>query len=117
MDVTSWVKWFVGCIQKAAYAAYLSMQTAVRKTQFWGLVREQYPNLNANRSKAINKLYDAGPEGFKAGLSTQKYVHLCSVSRTTAYRELIAMRDMGLLEQVGEGRATGYKLRASLVSF
>jgi hypothetical protein len=117
MDVTAWVKWFVGCIQKAADAAYLSMQTAVRKTQFWGLVREQYPNLNANQSKAINKLYDAGPEGFKAGLSTQKYVHLCSVSRTTAYRELIAMRDMGLLEQVGEGRATGYKLRASLVSF
>jgi len=27
------------------------------------------------------------------------------------------MRDMGLLDQVGEGRATGYKLRASLVSF
>jgi len=117
MDVTAWVHWFVGCIQKAADAAYLSMQAAVRKTQFWGLVREQYPNLNASQSKAINKLYDAGPEGFKAGMSTQKYVHLCGVSRTTAYRELTAMRAMGLLEQVGEGRATGYKLRSNLISF
>ena len=117
MDVTPWVQWFVSCIQKAADAAYFSMQTAVRKTQFWGLVREQFPNLNASQSKAINKLYDVGPEGFKAGMSTQKYVHLCGVSRTTAYRELTAMHDMGLLEQVGEGRATGYKLRASLISF
>jgi len=117
MDVTTWVQWFVGCIEKAADAAYLSMQTAVKKTNFWSLVREHFPNLNASQSKAINKLYDVGPEGFKAGMSTQKYVHLCSVSRTTAYRELTAMRDMGLLDQVGEGRATGYKLRASLVSF
>ena len=117
MDVTTWVQWFVGCIEKAAAAAYLSMQTAVKKTNFWSLVREHFPNLNASQSKAINKLYDVGPEGFKAGMSTQKYVHLCSVSRTTAYRELTAMRDMGLLDQVGEGRATGYKLRASLVSF
>jgi len=117
MDVTTWVQWFVGCIEKAADAAYLSMQTAVKKTHFWSLVREYFPNLNASQSKAINKLYDVGPEGFKAGMSTQKYVHLCSVSRTTAYRELTAMRDMGLLDQVGEGRATGYKLRASLVSF
>lgn len=117
MDVTTWVQWFVGCIEKAADAAYLSMQTAVKKTHFWSLVREHFPNLNASQSKAINKLYDVGPEGFKAGMSTQKYVHLCSVSRTTAYRELTAMRDMGLLDQVGEGRATGYKLRASLVSF
>ena len=117
MDVTTWVQWFVGCIEKAAAAAYLSMQTAVKKTHFWSLVREHFPNLNASQSKAINKLYDVGPEGFKAGMSTQKYVHLCSVSRTTAYRELTAMRDMGLLDQVGEGRATGYKLRASLVSF
>jgi len=117
MDVTTWVQWFVGCIEKAADAAYLSMQTGVKKTNFWSLVREHFPNLNASQSKAINKLYDVGPEGFKAGMSTQKYVHLCSVSRTTAYRELTAMRDMGLLDQVGEGRATGYKLRASLVSF
>jgi len=117
MDVTTWVQWFVGCIEKAADAAYLSMQTAVKKTNFWSLVREHFPNLNASQSKAINKLYDVGPEGFKAGMSTQKYVHLCSVSRTTAYRELTAMRDMGLLDQVGEGRATGYKLRASLISF
>jgi len=117
MDVTTWVQWFVGCIEKAAAAAYLSMQTAVKKTHFWSLVREHFPNLNASQSKAINKLYDVGPEGFKAGMSTQKYVHLCSVSRTTAYRELTAMRDMGLLDQVGEGRATGYKLRASLISF
>ena len=117
MDVTKWVQWFVSCIEKAADAAYFSMLTAVKKTHFWSLVREHFPNLNASQSKAINKLYDVGPEGFKAGMSTQKYVHLCSVSRTTAYRELTAMRDMGLLDQVGEGRATGYKLRASLISF
>lgn len=39
----------------------------------------------------INKLYDVGPEGFTNGISTEKYVNLCRVSRATAYRELTAL--------------------------
>ena len=46
------------------------------------------------QTKAINKLYDLGPDGFASGISTEKYVSLCRVSRATAYRELTALSDL-----------------------
>ena len=33
-------------------------------------------------------MYDAGPNGFANGISTEKYLNLCRVSRATTYREL-----------------------------
>ena len=45
-------------------------------------------------------------------MSTEKYVNLCGVSRATAYRELTALCEMGVLVQTGVGRGTRYSLRA-----
>lgn len=110
MDITPWVKWFVGCVNKAAETAWEQMQSAMRKTRFWAELREQYPQLTPTQTKAINKLYDVGPEGFVGGISTEKYVNLCGVSRATAYRELTALCEMGVLVQTGVGRGTRYQL-------
>ena len=110
MDVTPWVQWFVSCVHKAADATWAHMQAAMRKTRFWAELREQHPELTPTQIKAINKLYDAGPEGFAGGMSTEKYVNLCGVSRATAYRELTALCEMGVLVQTGVGRGTRYQL-------
>ncbi len=110
MDVTPWVQWFVGCVLKAFDATWEHMQTALRKTRFWAELREQHPQLTPTQTKAINKLYDVGPDGFVNGISTEKYVNLCRVSRATAYRELTALCEMGVLVQTGTGRGTRYKL-------
>lgn len=56
--------------------------------------------------------YDAGPEGFAGGMSTEKYVNLCGVSRATAYRELTALCEMEVLVQMGAGRGAQYELRS-----
>ncbi len=116
MDVTPWVQWFVGCVHKAADATWEHMQAATRKTRFWAALREQHPQLTPTQTKAINKLYDAGPEGFSGGMSTEKYVNLCGVSRATAYRELTALCEMGALVQTGVGRGTRYHLALSEAS-
>jgi Fic family protein len=110
MDVTPWVQWFVACIHKAADSSWGQMQSAMRKTRFWADLRELLLSLTPSQSKAINKLYDAGPDGFSGGLSTEKYVNLCGVSRATAYRELTALCEAGLLVQTGSGRGTRYQL-------
>jgi predicted DNA-binding transcriptional regulator YafY len=60
---------------------------------------------------SIHKLYRAGPEGFAGGMSTEKYVNLCGVTRATAYRELTALCEMGMLVQTGVGRGTRYRLQ------
>ena len=112
MDVTPWVQWFVGCVHKAADATWDHMQTALRKTRFWSELREQHPQLTPTQTKAINKLYDVGPDGFVNGISTEKYVNLCRVSRATAYRELTALCEMGVLVQMGVGRGTRYGLNS-----
>jgi len=111
MDVTPWVQWFAGCVHKAADATWENMQAAMRKTRFWEALREQHPQLTPTQTKAINKLYDVGPDGFVNGISTEKYVNLCRVSRATAYRELRALCEMGVLVQTGVGRGTRYKLK------
>ncbi len=111
MDVTPWVQWFAGCVHKAADATWENMQAAMRKTRFWDELREQHPQLTPTQTKAINKLYDVGPDGFANGISTEKYVNLCRVSRATAYRELRALCEIGVLVQTGAGRGTRYKLK------
>ena len=114
LDVTPWVQWFVGCVHKAADATWDHLQTATRKTRFWAELRVQHPPLTATQTKAINKLFDTGPEGFAGGLRTEKYVNLCGVSRATAYRELTALCQMGVLVQTGAGRGTRYRLAHGL---
>ncbi len=117
MDVTPWVQWFVGCVHKAADATWENMQVAIRKTRFWAELREQHPQLTPTQVKAINKLHDVGPDGFVNGISTGKYVNLCRVSRATAYRELTALSEMGVLVQAGVGRGTRYKLKDVLAGW
>ncbi len=111
MDVTPWVQWFAGCVHQAANASWDHMQSALQKTRFWAEVRAQHPQLTPSQAKALNKLYDSSPDGFTQGISTEKYVNLCRVSRATAYRELTAMCAMGLLVQTGVGRGTRYRLQ------
>ena len=108
LNVTPWVLWFVGCVHKAADATWQHMQAATQKTRFWAELRAKHPQITPTQAKAINKLYDAGPDSFASGMRTEKYVNLCGVSRATAYRELTALCDMGVLVQTGVGRGTGY---------
>jgi len=110
LDVTPWVRWLVGCLHKAADATWQQMQSAIHKAHFWAKLREHHPELTSTQTKAINKLYDVGSDGFANGISTEKYVNLCRVSRTTAYRELTALCEMGVLVRSGAGRGTRYKL-------
>lgn len=110
MDVTPWVRWFVGCVEKACLSTLAHIQTAGAKAGFWAQLNTAHPQLTPSQRKVLNKLYDAGPDGFLGGMSTEKYVAIAGVSRATAYRELTEMVVSGLLERTGQGKATRYAL-------
>jgi Fic family protein len=110
MDVTAWVLWFVQRVEKACLASLGHMQSASAKTQYWAVLNEEHPHLTPSQKKVLNKLYDAGPSGYSGGMSTEKYVAIAQVSRATAYRELTALVDAGLLLRSGQGRGTRYAL-------
>lgn len=110
MDVTPWVKWFVGCVEKACNATVGQMHTALAKTRYWARVNAAHPGLSASQRKVLSKLFDAEPEGFVGGMSTEKYGHVTRMSRATAYRELTQLTEWGLLQKTGLGRGTRYLL-------
>jgi hypothetical protein len=51
--------------------------------RFWSELKTNHPDLSAAHRKALGRLYDAGPDGFEGGLSTERYVNLTGVSRAT----------------------------------
>ncbi len=108
MDVTPWVRWFVGCVERASLAALAQIQTAMDKSRLWTRLNASHPELSAAQRKALNKIVDAGPQGFTHGISTEKYVNLTGVSRATAWRELTQLAEWGLLVKTGQGRGTRY---------
>jgi Fic family protein len=110
MDVTPWVRWFVGCVEKACLSTLAHIQAVGAKAGFWAQLNTAHPQLTPSQRKVLNKLYDAGPDGFLGGMSTEKYVAIAGVSRATAYRELTEMVVSGLLERTGQGKATRYAL-------
>ena len=112
LDVTPWVQWFVDRVEQACVATLAQMETASRKSAYWHAVHAAHPQLGASQKKVLNKLFDAQPQGFAGGMSTEKYVAITRVSRSTAYRELVELVSLGLLEKSGQGKATRYALPA-----
>lgn len=113
MDVTPWVLWFVACVEKACNATFEQMQAALAKNRYWAEVNNSHPSLSASQRKALGRLFDAQPDAqpddLAGGMSIEKYVHLTSVSRATAYRELTELAELGLLNKTGQGRGTRYQ--------
>jgi Fic family protein len=107
-DVTPWVHWFVGCVERASLEALDQIQTALDKSRLWARLNSSHLQLSAAQRKALNKIIDTGPEGFTNGISTEKYVNLTGVSRATAWRELTQLAEWGVLVKTGQGRGTRY---------
>ena len=110
LDVTPWVGWFATRVQRAGEAAATHIQSAADKTAFWSHINAAHTDLSAAQRKTLGKLFDAGPDGFAGGMSTEKYVHLTGVSRATAYRQLTDLTERGLLARTGQGRGMRYRL-------
>lgn len=107
-DVTEWLLWFLGCFSRAILRSDDILSGVFTKSEFWRLHAQT--SLNERQKKAINRLLDTGPEGFKGGLSTKKYVAMVHISRATAFRELDQLCLLGILQRLGQGRAVRYEL-------
>lgn len=108
-EVTCWLVWFLECFARAIGRSGQVMNGAWSKAQFW----QQYENvkLSDRQKKVINRLLDAGPEGFEGGMTTQKYASMTHCSRATAFRELDQLSEIGVLKREGQGRAVRYLLK------
>lgn len=109
LDITEWLAWFLTQIEMACGSAQTTLGNVIGKTRFW--MRHAQTPLNERQRKALNRLLDAGPEGFEGGMTTRKYASLGKVSRATAYRELSQLVELGCIVPNDKGgRSMGYEI-------
>lgn len=105
LDVTPWLEWFLGCLDRAFDGADEILAAVFRKAEFWK--EHAAKPLNERQRDILNRLLD----GFEGKLTSSKYAKIEKMSPDTALRdinELLAHRI--LKKDEGGGRSTSYSL-------
>ncbi len=108
-DFTPWIIWFLGCLERAILRSEEMVRKALLKASMWQDLSRL--DLNKRQKKVINRLFDAGPEGFEGGLTNRKYVGMTKTSKETAKRDIADLVYKGILiRNPGGGRSANYRL-------
>lgn len=109
LDITDWIKWFVDSVLFAQQEAAQKVDFVLKKARFWE--KHQHTELNERQKKVLNKLFNAGSDGFEGELSAKKYISITSSSKATATRDLGDLVEKGCLYRLeGGGRNARYGL-------
>jgi len=109
IDLTAWLQWFLGCFARCIISSENIMGLVLDKASFW--YHNSQTQLTDRQRKVINKLLDAGKDGFTGGLTNRKYAAITGISRATATRELQHLLELGVIKaNAGKGRSASYDL-------
>jgi Fic family protein len=113
LDVTQWVEYFTQLIFKAQIEANNKIDYTLSKARFYQTHNDT--PINDRQKIAIQKMFDAGKDGFDNGISASKYGNLVGCSKATATRDLSEMLKLGMFTRLpGEGRNVRYALALSV---
>jgi len=105
LDVTPWLRWFIGCLDRAFDGAENILVSVMRKARFWESVAGQ--PLNERQRKVINRLL----HGFEGKLTNAKWAAITKTSSDTALRDISDLVERGILvKDLAGGRSTSYSL-------
>jgi Fic family protein len=105
LDITVWLEWFLGCLDRAIEGAENTLSGVLRKARFWEAIKDQ--SLNERQRKVINRLLD----GLEGKLTSSKWAALTRSSPDTALRDITDLVKRGILvRDAGGGRSTSYSL-------
>ena len=105
LEITPWLLWFIGCLDRALDGAELILASVMRKARFWEAVAGQ--TLNERQRKVINRLLD----GFEGKLTNAKWAAFSKASSDTALRDINDLIQRGILvKDPAGGRSTSYSL-------
>lgn len=109
LDITSWLQWFLDCLDRAFDRADEILSTVVAKSQFWDAIKDK--PLNDRQRLVLNRLLN----GYEGKLTSSKWAKLAKCSQDTASRDIDDLMEKGILTRgPAGGRSTSYDL-ASLV--
>lgn len=105
LDITAWLLWFIGCLDRAFDRAETILAGVMRKARLWDSMAGQ--TFNDRQRKVINRLLD----GFEGKLTNAKWAAMTKTSSDTALRDINDLVRKGILEKdAAGGRSTGYSL-------
>jgi Fic family protein len=105
LDITSWLDWFLACLDRAFEGAETTLAVVLKKARFW----EAYAgaSFNDRQRTMLNRLLD----GFEGKLTSSKWAKLSKCSQDTALRDIDDLMKRGILmREAPAGRSTSYAL-------
>ena len=105
LDVTAWLDWFLGCLDRAFDGAEQTLAAVFQKAEFWKKCAAA--KINERERDILNRLLD----GFEGKLTSSKWAIFEKCSPDTALRDINELVDQGILaKDAGGGRSTSYSL-------
>jgi Fic family protein len=107
LEITPWLLYFAETILLAQTYTQRLIDFLIEKTKFYDKMRGL---LNVRQEKVVARLFHEGPEGFKGGLSAEKYISITQAARATVTRDLQDLVSKKCLIRTGELKGTRYVL-------
>lgn len=106
LDITSWLAWFLGCLDRAIGSSDTMLGSVLHKARLWQQINMK--PVNERQRKVINRMLEHDWEGH---VNTSKYARLAKCSQDTALRDIKELLERGILiKNKGGGRSTSYRL-------
>jgi Fic family protein len=107
LDITEWLTWFLGCLDRAIEQSSRISDSALEKELFWQDLKKRELSLNDRQKKVLNRLFS----GFEGKLTRDKWMKITKASSRTALRDIEELIAVGVVEQEeAGGRSTSYRL-------
>jgi Fic family protein len=106
-EITDWLVWFAEIAIAAQGRTIVLAEFLIEKTKLLDRLRGQ---LNQRQEKALLRMLQEGPEGFKGGLSASNYGTITGASPATTTRDLTDLIVKGALQRIGERKHARYHL-------
>ncbi len=107
LDITPWLVWFGEMALRAQTYSISMIELLISKTKLTDRLRGR---INERQMKALVRMFDAGPNGFKGGLSAKNYMTITDATTATATRDLRELVEMDALRRTGQLKGTRYWL-------
>jgi Fic family protein len=105
LDITAWLKWFLGCLINALRSTETILVRVLQKADFWS--RHSTTLINERQKKLLNKLLD----GFDGKFTSSKWAKIAKCSKDTAIRDINDLINKNILQkEAAGGRSTSYEL-------
>jgi len=105
LDITSWLEWFLDCLDRAFDGAERTLANVFNKARFWE--KHAGAAFNDRQRDMLNRLLN----GFEGKLTTSKWAQIEKCSQDTALRDIDDLVARGILrKEPAGGRSTSYSL-------